>query len=207
MFGIFNKKKNLVVDRIVGIAQLLYDRCDELDDIIYTMTSKRNNVLVKLEFYIYLHDLVDTILKINKVNKEYRDETYRLILSALFTTKYWKDLFKYINEKELEKLLSIRTDFYTDLFSNCKDLNEVYIMKLIDYQSKLIIYLVKYDTIYNINSDNNRKCSIENRDITFNTNIKNILTEYYINVFIGFIGQLKNNLNNDYFSDEDYKHR
>ena len=199
----WNKKEDLIIDRIAEFLKSNYDFGTQLNDRLYKHISKKN-ILIVLEIYAYLNCLSDIFLNQNRVENNIRRLMFDYSWKALTTTKIWSSLT--LTEDEINKFVDNRIENYAKILNKYNGINVNYIEKIIEYQIQLIMEII-----------NNNKLSFYN-PLPFQINeyspihiglveiseLNSILHDFFINIVIPYTKITSNNLNNDYFTNKNY---
>jgi hypothetical protein len=158
-----------------------------------------NSLLIKLEMYTYLNTWTDVIMSGNNVDRDIRQLFFNYSWNTLSNKQLWPNLN--IEPKKLDKYCDDRTKNYADLFIKHKQINAKYIEEIIFYQTQLFSSIVKKNEL----SFFKLKYDPIELDAMFTWLLNVTLQEFFINILLPSMSNIRKNLVNDYFTNKNYK--
>jgi hypothetical protein len=195
---------NILEDRIGSLIRLIYDIGSEVNELISRVTQNKN-ILVQLEMYVYLQNLLDLIMVTNNVDGKYRKAVFDAIYNVIPLSKKWSDLK--IDQKTMNSFIDNRIENYSKIINKAKRIDEKYFESIIEYQVQLIANIAKNNELsfYNPLPQNPSEYSPMHLDLILLHGIKSALIDYYTDSIIRFSKLMSMNLVNEYFCNPDYK--
>lgn len=193
-----DKQLTLFEKRLADLLRAMILTSSDIAELI-----AKNNILIKLELFTYLFWILDYALVINKADQDIRKEVNKNFDDTFYYSKHWKGL--HVNN--LSNYIDDRLFNYTEIIKYKKGFNPEYYEKIIDYQTELIIWVIKKETVrIGFIAVPKKKEDYQpiDMDIIDKSQIKISLQEAYIGIMANLISKMLRNAKTEYFLDENY---